>query len=404
MGEAAAGARQRSVGRHPVTIGVSSRGRDIEQLDLDAVRAGTGARVVPLDQERNPEHYRQRGIELNGVFVPGGMLNLPGTVTGAGDLVSPDGGGDPAAPRDPDHEPRSPEQAVAWNQRTAFQAALIAQARDGTLPILGVCGGSRCMAQHALRPGEGRGETYLLPEQEASLAQAKGRRSPVPYFVEQQRASGAAPAQKHHNQYYGEPWRIAHDVHVDPESDLGRIIRGEHWRQAIRPAAAAATAGGAAAARGPGSDSDSEDRSAGPASGAGAAAAAAAAAPPPSTIPVNSMHWAAARFHQPSGGPIRESAHDPEDRVVEGWQRTGHPFFHGVQWHPEFAQLPLGHFAHEPHQPHARIMGALGLAATEDQAAKMIQRQARVHLLRLRLRRRAAARRSGSPGGSASSE
>lgn len=129
--------------------------------------------------------------------------------------------------------------------------------------------------------------------------------------------------------------------------------------------------------------------------GASTAAAAALPARQYEEFPVNSMHWAAAQFHQGDGGPIRVTAHDPHDGVVEGWQRTDHPFFHGVQWHPEFAQLPYGHFREGgAHLPHANIMAALGEAATEDMAAEILQRRWRA----IRKARAGAAGAAGSLG------
>jgi hypothetical protein len=189
------GPGQRFVGRHPVVIGVSDRGRGHE-YDLDVVALGTGAQVVSM----GANHPNRLG-DVHGVFIPGGRFNLPGTRTEPG-------GPEASAAVDPTHEPRTVPDAQDWRTRVDYQRALISSARDGGWPVLGVCGGSRAMAQCTLREEEGVGSTYLLPN------------------VEKRR----------HNRAFNEPWHIAHDVEVHPDSGLGRIMRGEHWRDS-RPGA-----------------------------------------------------------------------------------------------------------------------------------------------------------------------
>lgn len=293
---------------------------------------GTGARAETLRPgDRRPPRF-------HGLFVPGGMFNLPGTTTSSGRVIRDD--------EDPRHDPRAArwgDQTAAWTERVRFQRELIRGTRDRGTPTLGVCGGSRCMAQVALRRGEGEGSTYLLPEHEAQLDLEESRGRPRPRKV--------------HNFSFREPWSSAHEMRVDPDSALGRIMRGEHWRDRGQPLLTRLPGGGVPRDADPALYADPE-----PSRG-------------PLRVRTNSMHWAASRFDPPRDGPspVRVSATEPRTGVVEAWERTDHPFFIGDQSHPEFAQIPAGDFDRPTALRHRRVMAALGQAAAEDLAIDVMR-------------------------------
>ncbi len=267
---ATAAARPRILGS--VVIGITDRGDIPRQIDEALVGFGTGCQVLVI---RRPEDL----AHVNALFIPGGMYDLPDT---RGTALS-------------QHAPRDQEAAEAWTTRVRLQQVVVEQARLQNLPVLGVCGGSRAIAQ--VVPG---GYTAHLPDRGV------------------------------HNQPFSEPWRSAHDVTIAGGTMLHRIAQGGPYR--LPPGAA--TAAGA-----------------------------------PLDVRVNSMHWAQSGFSHHSPVTLAASA---GDGVLEGWELQGHPFFVGVQWHPEFAQLPLEDFTGRE-APHAHIMGALGDAAEENRAAIILQ-------------------------------
>lgn len=335
-------------GRRP-RIGVIDRGPPGHGYDRALVARGTGARVVSLGPGADDPN-------VDGLFVPGGRFNLPGTL-GDADLK---------------HEPKSDADAAAWNARIAFQNERIGRARDACVPTLGVCGGSRSMAQNALDPGrnEGQGETYLLDH----------------------------ASQARHNRAMARPWDVAHNIVVDPHSQMGRIMRGEHWRDEGQPLLTRPQSGGVPAGADPRLYAPPE------------------AAGEPLSVRVNSMHWAAVRFQPPGGGnnnnapapaaqvhvAAHEGAQEAGGRVVEGWERRGGGLFMGVQSHPEFAQIPAGDFHPDDSLRHARIMAALGQAATEHLAIQTLRENPlfmgglRRRLERIRTRRRGASASSAA--------
>jgi hypothetical protein len=134
-----------------------------------------------------------------------------------------------------------------------------------------------------------------------------------------------------HNQFFGEPWRVAHTVRIDRSKLLGSVVEGGHYLDR-RPELRGQT----------------------------------------NLLSVNSMHWAQSHFDHDIS-PNVEITSTAADHVVEGWELTNHPFFVGVQFHPEFAQIPEGQFASGENVGHARIMNALGQAAHETVAATILQ-------------------------------
>ncbi len=305
----------RSVGGRRPRIGLIDRGRPGHDYDKALVTRGTGAQVVSLGPDADDPN-------VNGLFVPGGRYNLPDTL------------GD----EDPRHEPKSEQEARDWAARIDFQNERIGRARDACVPTLGVCGGSRSMAQNALDPSrnEGKGVTYHLAND---------------------------GTQTRHNKPMNQPWGVANEIVVDPHSQMGRIMRGEHWRGGGQPLLTRLPGGGVPPGADPRLYAPPE-----PADG-------------PLFVRVNSMHWAAVRFEPPAGGnnnaapaaQVHVAAHEQRQGgdqaadapVVEGWERYGGGLFMGMQSHPEFAQIPVGGFRPEDSLRHARIMAALGQAATE---------------------------------------
>jgi gamma-glutamyl-gamma-aminobutyrate hydrolase PuuD len=263
-----------------VVVGITDRGDIPRQIDQAVVAFGTGCEVIVV--ERASDIFR-----VDALFIPGGMFDLPGT---RGEALSA-------------HEPRTETQRTDWVRRVQLQRDIVAAAQLRNVPVLGVCGGSRAIAQ-TVRGGY----TQHLSGSERTT----------------------------HNLDFSYPWNVAHNVTISGDTMLGRIAAGGHYRRSTARVA-------------------------------------------DTTTPVNSMHWASSGFDDPR---IVEIAAAAPDSVLEGWALRGHPFFVGVQWHPEFAQLPLGEFE-EASDVHSNIMGALGDAAEENRAARIIQ-----HHIRQFLRRR----------------
>lgn len=276
----------RAIGRTGIVIGVTDRdgGRVQNQLDAMLVRFGTRCQVVVIRDLADV-------ARVHGVFLPGGMADLPNTLDEAGRLHQ---------------EPRVDRDQERWVARVELQYRVIALAIANNIPILGVCGGSRCLAQ-----GVYGGSTRYLAQRDREV----------------------------HNQHFSQPWNVAHEIVIAPGSRLGRIVRGGHYRSGPAP--------------------DTGTR-----------------------IAVNSMHWAQSAFTPQS--PVRISA--THGGVLEGWELVGHPFFLGLQWHPEFAQLPVGDFQRTT-QPHVHVMAALGDAAEEFEAARILQAAIRCWAVRRCLRR-----------------
>jgi gamma-glutamyl-gamma-aminobutyrate hydrolase PuuD len=247
------------------------------------VELGTGCVVRVINR---PED----AAGVHGFFVPGGMADLAGTLTEIGE---------PQTNLRPD---RSPE---GWVIRQQLQQMMARMAVERNLPMLGVCGGSRALAQTV------GGDTRYLP------GESRGR----------------------HNLHFGEPWRVAHNVRIDRSTRLGSVVEGGHYLNR-RPALRGQT----------------------------------------TELPVNSMHWAQSHFDPASTRNVVLSTVSSDDDVLEGWELAQHPFFLGVQFHPEFAQIAEGDFADGQNLGHARIMNALGQAAHETVAATILQTAIRVAL------------------------
>ena len=255
-----------------ITIGITDRGDVPRQIDQALVAFGTGCEVVVL------RHAREIA-GVNALFIPGGMYDLP-------DTRGEDVGERP-------HEPRNEQARVEWLHRVQLQRDLVTAARINNIPVLGVCGGSRSIAQ-------------VVP---TGFTQ---------HLTAQQRDT--------HNHDFARPWNVSHNVTISGRTMLGRIARGGHYRRDIHDV-------------------------------------------PNTETTVNSMHWASSGFDDMN--QVRVSALAPDD-VLEGWELRDHPFFMGIQWHPEFAQLPLDDFTNTS-DVHANIMSSLGDAAEENSAARIIQ-------------------------------
>lgn len=97
----------------------------------------------------------------------------------------------------------------------------------------------------------------------------------------------------------------------------------------------------------------------------------------PLTLPVNSVHWAHSVF--PYHSDTIGSAQD--GNVTEAFETPGQHFQVGIQWHPEYAQNGLNSNGTAESsmvgEQHRRIMAALGDAATDGRAARVLQRALR---------------------------
>lgn len=276
----------RGIGERPIVIGVTNRdsGGVQNQLDVMTVELGTGCVVRVINSLDDVPG-------VHGFFIPGGMADLPDTLSATGAVI-------PA--RDLRVDTRGQE---AWLRRVELQRQLARIAISRNLPMLGVCGGSRALAQAV------GGFTQYLD----------------------------STARDAHNQHFGSPWHGAHTVDIDRSTTLGTVIEGGHYLRR-RP--------------------ELRDQSV--------------------SLTVNSMHWAQSGFGDRAGQLVTVSGYGDED-VVEGWELREHPFFVGVQWHPEFAQIGEGDFTDDT-APHQRVMGALGQAAQETVAATILQAYIRAHL------------------------
>lgn len=166
-------------GLSSVRIGVTSRDRGGVQEYFDRLLVSYGARVEVVVIERFEDVY---GVD--GLFIPGGMFDLP-------DTRGKDFSKFPHKPKE-----NQKKQEEQWNERVPLQRRIIDFAGNNRLPILGVCGGSRALAQRV--PG---GWTQYLEK-----------------------------ADMWHNQSFSEPWKAVHPVELRPNSMLRRVVDGGHYR------------------------------------------------------------------------------------------------------------------------------------------------------------------------------
>jgi gamma-glutamyl-gamma-aminobutyrate hydrolase PuuD len=89
-------------------------------------------------------------------------------------------------------------------------------------------------------------------------------------------------------------------------------------------------------------------------------------------LPVNSVHWAHSTF--PMLGDVRVSATESGTTVTEAFESKSRHFQIGIQWHPEYAQKGMVGKSAIVGEVHRRILAALGDAATDGQAARVLQR------------------------------
>lgn len=296
----------RCVGSKQIVIGIPYRddafGASLKK-DAMLVRFGTGCSVRIL--------YRAPMVwddEIDALYIPGAPFDLPGTK-----LLTDE------------QAPKSLSQKQEWEKRLAIQEAWVKWADEHNKPVLGICGGSRRLAQFS-----GGSTEHLTPQ-----------------------------AQRMHRGNYQEPNVIKHEIIIKGDSQLGKLILTGNYRalpedvqrglkQMVESGAIKYDKGNL-------------------------------------ILNVNSMHWAQSTFPE-SAHHINLSAHAP-DKTLEGWERRDRPFWMGVQWHPEYAQTGVGDFSRS-FQPHANIMRGLGQAATEDAAIRILQTAIRAALARQEMQRR----------------
>jgi GMP synthase-like glutamine amidotransferase len=210
-----------------------------------------------------------------------------------------------------------------------MQEAWLTWANKNNKPVLGVCGGSRRLAQFS------GGATAHLTED----------------------------AQDMHRGNFNTPNVIKHEVFVAADSQLGKLLATGNYRALPKEVqlGVEALVKSKAIRR-----TVIQDKLY-------------------FVLDVNSMHWAQSIFPS-SAAHIELSAHAP-DKTLEGWSRRDRSFCMGVQWHPEYAQTGEGHFGQGRAKPHANIMRGLGQAAEEDYAVRVIQSAVRAFIERQEVER-----------------
>ena len=299
----------RCVGQRMIVVGIPYRddafGISLRK-DAMLVRFGTGCSVRILHGP--PTKF---GEKVDALYIPGAPYDLPETR-----LVTEK------------QAPKSKPQEIEWGHRLALQEAWLKWADENNKPVLGICGGSRRLAQFS-----GGGTAHMSQK-----------------------------AQRFHRGNFQEPNLIKHQVIIEGESQLGRLLLSGNYRalgpDVERGLAELVHSGAVTFKHGK------------------------------IILDVNSMHWAQSVFPRTATNiSLSAYAHEDPDHTLEGWSRVDRPFWIGVQWHPEYAQTGMGQFRGKS-KPHANIMKGLGQAATEDYAIRVLQSAIRTALAQRELRSR----------------